>query len=825
MHSKTFRFLFLIISFLLAGFAPLQPARALPEESFSSDEIVPGELIVGTETGFSANALQSTPGVTVRPSRPQLAKLNARVVNVPPGQEAEFMRRLRRQKGVRFVEPNYRVQAELTPDDTLWPQQYGLPQIQAPAAWDITTGSGSVILAIIDSGIDSSHPEFAGRILPGYDFVDDDTTPNDQCGHGTHVAGIAAAQGNNAAGVAGVAWNVQIMPVRVLNGFCGGSILDVAEAMVWAVERGARVINLSLGTSAPSTLLQNGSYYAYTHGAAIFAAAGNAGTAPVVYPAAYAWVMAVGATDATITRASFSNTGTALDLMAPGSNIVSTLPQYGGFLYNNPCPSAFPCGQPTDYGTLSGTSMASGYAAGAAALLASLPQFDSPDKIYQALTGTALDLDVAGRDDNTGYGLIQLYDALLFTPTIVPTPTPLPPSVSYDVLDSQTCGNLVSYNWRDATGGSFVPVFGNDGSATVAMPFTFDFGGVIYSSITVSANGYLTFIPADGGIKDNFFLPGIAEPNNFIAPFWDDLNPSAGGFIYQATFGAPGNREYVIEWYQIPRAGMSSTTSRLTFEVVLFESNNDILFQYQTLTGTGADGSSATVGVEYADGTVGREYSYNQSGALSAGLAILFTPFATGSTPPSSSCSVYTRPVDTSGGLFEVLPFCVSIPPGAMQHSGTLQIQLVNSVPAIPRQFLDLHHYADITLSFVPPVPLAPMPEAYVCYHYTTQDLLKAGGHPENLFFITYDDATKRWQSLPTAANPLLQTITARAPHFSYYAVVTSAAPVELPVTGAVLAPFVLQYFSGFLIVAAIFFMLSIIRKRRMFRGQERPWQ
>lgn len=453
--------------------------------------------------------------------------------------------------------------------------------------------------------------------------------------------------------------------------------------------------------------------------------------------------------------------------------------------------------------------MATGYASGAGALLASLAQFDSPDKIYQALTSTALDLDVPGRDDNTGYGLIQLYDALLFTPVIVPTPTPLPPAVSYDAMDSHTCNNLVTYNWRDASSGSFVPVFGNDAWATVAMPFTFDFGGVVYSSVTVSANGYLTFVPADGGIRDNFFLPGIAQPNNFIAPFWDDLNPPPDN-IYQATFGAPGSREYVIEWYQVPRFGVSK--SKLTFEAVLFEANNNILFQYQTLSGAGADGSSATVGVEYADGTAGREYSYDQSGALTAGLAILFTPFATGSTPPSNNCSVYTRPVDTSGGLFEALPFCVSIPPGAMQHSGTLQIQLVNSVPAIPAQFLDLHHYADITLSFAPPVPLAPMPEAYVCYHYTTLDLLKAGGHSENLFFIVYDDTLKRWQRLATSANPILQTITARAPHFSDYAVVTFASPpTQLPVTGAPIAPFVVW---GLLGLAVVFFVFLAIWKK-----------
>ena len=734
-------------------------------------------------------------------------------MRVPVGHERDYVQMFQNTPGIQIAEPNYVVNTEaIIPNDPFWNQQYGPAHIQAPDAWSITTGSSSVTLAIIDSGIDANHPEFAGRILPGYDFVDGDTTPQDTCGHGTHVAGIAAATGNNGIGIAGMAWNVGIMPVRVLDGYCSGSTVDVAEALVWAVERGARVINMSLGTTAPSTLLEDGTYYAYTHGAAIFAAAGNSGMSPVVYPAAYPWVMAIGATDENDQRASYSNTGAGLDLMAPGSNIYSTTP-LGNFYYH------YLDGTTSQYGTLSGTSMSTAFASGAAALLASLPRFNTPDKIYQALTSTARDLGInPGRNDTTGYGLIQVANALNFSPTIVPTPTPLPPVTSYSILNSRSCANLVKYNWLDATTGSFLPVFGNDGYATVSLPFNFTFGDQTYDNVTVSANGYLTF-GGDGSIRDNFIIPSIGQPNNFIAPFWSGLTPSVGGILYQKTLGAAPNRQYVVEWWQVSRTGYSSEDSNLTFEVSLFEGSNQILAQYNTMKGPGADGSSATIGVEYADGTVGQEYSYDQAGAVTAGQALLFMPFATGDTPPSNNCSAYTRSVDTSGGFFDSSPFCVEIPAGTLQHPATLQIQNLTQAPGLPTGYFSLNHYADISLSFSPPAPLSPMPEVYVCYHYTSSDVLHAGGHPENLFLAAYGSTSHAWEILPTVADQAQGLLTALAPHLSIYGVVTTAPPAKLPVTGS---SFVIRPLF-FLVIPVILYGLAFYVRGRRKRTPPRP--
>ncbi|MGA2503336.1 MAG: S8 family serine peptidase, partial [Anaerolineales bacterium] len=781
--------LIFLIAILLAfaGLGSLPTVLAAPG-SDSGAAIIPGEVVVIAKPGYAASMLGFPAGTSVAHSSPQLDHLHAVVLHVPAGQERDYALQLQANRGVEDAEPNYVVTTEalptpIIPNDPSWSEQYGPNHIQAGEAWTVTTGSANVILAIIDSGIDASHPEFAGRLVPGYDFVEGDSTPQDTCGHGTHVAGIAAASGNNGMGVAGIDWNAKIMPVRVLNGYCSGSTADVAEGLVWAVERGARVINLSLGTSAASTLLEDASYYAYSHGAAIFAAAGNSDISPISYPAAYPWVMAVGATDTSDQRASFSSKGAALDLMAPGINIFSTTP-LESFYYQ----SLF--GTTKEYGYLTGTSMAAAFASGAGSLLASEPQFNTPDKIYQALTSTALDLDVPGRDNNTGFGLIQLYAALTFTPTITPTPNPTPAS-SYDILNSKTCGNLVQYNWLDAVPAkNWLPVFGNDGYATVALPFDFTFGDQTYSSITVSANGYVTF-GGNGSIRDNFFIPGIGQPNNFLAPYWDDLNPSAGGLMYQQTFGAAPNRQYVVEWDGVPLNGYQSSEkqrtdySSLTFEVVLYEGSNQALFQYKTLTGDLADGSSATIGVEYGDGMFGKEYSYNQSGAIVPGQALLFVPYASGDTPPSNSCGTYTRPVDGTGGFFDSYPFCIEFASGAVAHPATLQIQNLKTAPAGPSGFSSLNRFADITLSFSPPPPLSLLPEATVCYHYSDGDLLRAGGHPENLFLAAYDSTRRAWDILPTAANTAQSLLSAQAPHLSIYGVFIPSAPASLPVTGA----------------------------------------
>lgn len=246
--------------------------------------------------------------------------------------------------------PDYYVTALDTANDPYYSDQWALRMIGAPQAWSlIPQNAPSVTVAVIDSGVCLDHPDLAGHILPGYDYIDDDENAMDVYGHGCSVAGIIAANVNNATGIAGVAPNAQILPLRVLDDRGIGTYSDVAAAIVEATDRGAQVINLSLGGVNPSPVMENAVQYAVDHGVTVIAAAGNNGAPQVFYPAAYEPVIAVGSVDRDLRISSFSNYGDDLDVMAPGRDIMTTTMDGG-------------------YGHRSGTSFAAPHVSGAAAL-------------------------------------------------------------------------------------------------------------------------------------------------------------------------------------------------------------------------------------------------------------------------------------------------------------------------------------------------------------------------------------------------------------------------------------------------------------------------
>ena len=778
----------LILVFITAG--PAQGAH-VPAPDFSAD-FVPGELIVGFKQNNLLKSFAMPSGVRAAAGAPRLDKVNAMVVQVPAGKEAAYRDELMRADSVLFVEPNYIVSADLIPDDPLWgPSSYstvgewGMQRIGAPAAWDTTQGSTGTVLAVLDSGIDAAHPEFAGRLLPGYDFYEHDATPQDLCGHGTHVAGIAAATGNNGEGVAGVNWNTRILPVRVLGPNCSGDVAGVVEGLVWAVDViGADVINLSAGTSAPSRLLEYGTYYAYQRGAALVVAAGNTGS-DLLYPAKYPWVLAVGAIDSNDQRASFSAFGTQLDLVAPGVSIVSTTPYSGVFTYQ------LTQHLKNKYGALSGTSMAAPFVSGTAAILAGRPGYSSPDQIYAALTGSAEDLGPVGFDEDTGYGVVRPDLALEFDPTSVQPPQPPPATVEYNLLSSTRCGNI-PYTWETIphTFSDYLPIFGNDDIAQVNLPFSFTFGGQAYTSATVSANGTINF-DGFGGSKENFIIPTATgnpdypESDWFLAPFWDDLNPSAGegAAVYAYTLGSSPNRRYVVEWFQVP-IQEHNTASALTFQAVLFEGSNRVAFSYQTMEGPGSSGDSATIGLEYNGGTQGMQYDYNRAGSVGSNQTILFVPHPRGDTTGVPGC-VDDGTIGPNGGGMDFAPFCLDVPAGAFSTDTRLHFSVFSSFSPLPGALQSLNHFADIEPDPMPSAPLEPQPQ--VCYHYTAADVLKAGGRPQNLVFMVYDPETRMWTRLPTVVDQTGQRILAPVPHFSTFGVFapSSAVPEEPPVTGA----------------------------------------
>ncbi len=312
-------------------------------------------------------------------------------------------------------------------------QQWNLDRIGAPDAWSLATGRQQVV-AIIDSGVDLEHPDLVdrfvrradGRVL-GRDVVEDDDVPQDPLGHGTMVAGVAAATTGNGEGVAGVAPEAQLLPVRVLDRDGRGTSSDVDEGIRWAVDHGATVVNLSLesATSGDGDSLLGGATvaapvaavdYAWQHGVVVVAAAGNSGNGFTDYPRSSPIVL-VGATDRDDERTSFSDSGRDDLLMAPGVDVVSTWCREAG---DDRCTP----GTHT-YGIADGTSFAAPHVAGAIAVLRSAGL--DADEAVDRLRATARDLDEPGPDPRTGRGLVDLAAATrgLEAPPS-PTPTPRP---------------------------------------------------------------------------------------------------------------------------------------------------------------------------------------------------------------------------------------------------------------------------------------------------------------------------------------------------------------------------------------------------------------
>jgi hypothetical protein len=269
-----------------------------------------------------------------------------------------------------------------------------LKAIGVPSAWEVTTGSEAVVVAVLDSGVDASHPDLAGRVVAGRNIVkaDDDTT--DERGHGTNMAGIIGAVTNNALGGAGVAWAAKIMPVKVT--LPSGAAIDtnVEAGIVWAVDHGADVISISLSARVEDSVLQRGVDYATMHDVLVVAAAGNGRSAVPEFPAACRGVVAVGATDASGRRTSFSNYGPWVDVNAPGVGIVTTTPNSAGFA------------------AVSGTSAAAALVTGVAVLLrAAYPQASQAD-IADRLRRSAFGRGPVGAEGIDASGVVDAAAAL-----------------------------------------------------------------------------------------------------------------------------------------------------------------------------------------------------------------------------------------------------------------------------------------------------------------------------------------------------------------------------------------------------------------------------
>jgi len=371
----------IIIAVLLFSAIIVTKLIFLKEEEFEYHEVIVGFKEI--PTSLLSSLINKYEGIILEENE----KIDTVLVKVKKGKEQTFIDKIMEEPQVEYAELNGCVHAFYVPDDPKWDKQWGPERIRCPDSWEIETGKKSVKIAIVDTGIDYTHEDLGNYVSGGYDFVNDDNDPMDDNGHGTHCAGIAAATIDNQRGVAGVA-QVSIMGEKVLDRWGSGGFSDVADGIVHAVDSGTDIISMSLGSSTPSSAIEDACTYAWDRGVILVGASGNDYDNSVSYPARYTTVIAVGALDQSDERTSWSNYGEDLELIAPGDIIMSTVP--GG-----------------DYEFYSGTSMACPHVAGVAALALSRHPEYTNQEIRDLLVDTADDLGSPGWDEEYGYGRVD----------------------------------------------------------------------------------------------------------------------------------------------------------------------------------------------------------------------------------------------------------------------------------------------------------------------------------------------------------------------------------------------------------------------------------
>jgi subtilisin family serine protease len=711
-----------------------------PKDSTVQAPFVPGEILVRLKPGLGvAAAAQIVPGAKIEKEFELVPGLQ--LIRLPATVDVmEAVRLYSQHPSVLYAQPNFlhhtMQEAHLTPNDTSYNQMWALnntgqtggtpdADIDAPEAWDLSTGSGSVVVFVIDTGVDYNHPDLIDNLwtnpgetpgngidddgngyvddVYGIDTANNDSDPMDGNGHGTHVSGTIGARGNNGLGVVGVNWQVKIGQCKFLSDSGTGSTADAIECLQYIrnlkVNKGVPVIatNNSWGGGPFEQALYDAIKAHMDAGILFIAAAGNDGTdndALPHYPSNYFLpnIISVAATDHNDALAIFalgaSNYGLrTVHVGAPGKSILST---WTGNTYN----------------TISGTSMATPHVTGLAALLkAHNPSRDwiairnlifAGGDFKPSLDGkTVLERRInafgsLGCSNTPVFGILRPFltvgggspvtiavlnincasPAGALTVTINPGGTvvnlvdngvapdlaandgiysgtwdvPAPPSgvcvfgTTYTLNFSNGASTTVlvgnpkgsydcttpSMNWRTITGTNLS--LGDDTWATVTPGFPVQFGTSSYNTVYVNANGLISFTDNTGSQYSNQQLP-YSSFTTLVAPFWDDLYPSGSNNVYWATLGSAPNRELVIEWRNV-RQWACQTGGTVRFQVVFFESSNQVLFNYQDVDFGGgcafADkGGSATIGVQVST-TDATQIGYN-SQILSDNLTVHWT--------------------------------------------------------------------------------------------------------------------------------------------------------------------------------------------------------
>lgn len=426
LFSLLFLVIILGISWFVFGDSILRRMQSEPESIVNQEELereaakfLPAEDQI---------LVKFKPGLDAAKQQEFLTKYNAKIISEMPeigsvllsvdsSNTEQLSNEIRQEDSdtLDYVEPNFKASINAVPNDTYYGAQQSAwyNSAAAPGGWDLLKGDNTII-AVIDTGIDTVHPDLKDKIVAGKDFVNNDNDPTDDNGHGTATAGTAAAITNNALGVAGSSWNSKILPLKAMDASGSGYYSQIASAIIYAADSGAQVISMSLGGTATSSTLSNAIDYAIGKNAVIVASAGNSNTA-VMYPAAYPSVISVGALNGDFTtKTSYSCYGENLDVMAYGT--AYTTNRGGG------------------YGGWAGTSFSAPYVSGLAALIKSHNSSLTPQQINDYLIQNTADLGAAGWDQNTGWGRIDYTKTLTTVVSNVP-PTPMQGIVAGKITD------------------------------------------------------------------------------------------------------------------------------------------------------------------------------------------------------------------------------------------------------------------------------------------------------------------------------------------------------------------------------------------------------
>ncbi|MFH0954847.1 MAG: Ig-like domain-containing protein [Candidatus Micrarchaeota archaeon] len=602
----------------------------------------------------------------------EIPQLGVKIIQIPSApNELAVLNALQQTEGVEFAEFDELVRPDLIPNDPLYSGQWGLQStggINAPPAWDISTGSPNVIIAILDSGADATHEDLAAKVISGWNFYNNNSNTTDLSGHGTAVAGVAAASSNNSIGVASVAWGSKIMPIKVTdeNGFGVTSLF--VQGLVWAADHNARVANISFTVSGNQSIRISAEYF-QAKGGIVVTSAGN-----TYGPSGYSeepYFLTVGATYSDGTKAPYSTYGANVDLAAPGT--ATTTSRGGG------------------YGGASGTSMSAPYVAGVAALLLSKNPGLTPKQVEDILKHFATDLGQAGYDESFGWGRVNAGQALAnWNGTGVAPPAPL---LGFPANGStQTSLTHYDFNWfnvTDPTGVTYRLQIDNNGSSFLSPEVdvnTTNTSSYMSFAIALPAGTYSWRVRATDGANNAGVWSSVRtvtnSPTDTQAPTIPILlNPSNGGSTQDYTPAFDWNDSndqypYQVQYQlQVDNSGSSFPSPEINITTW------NMYRSYYTPTEPLSVGTYSW-----------RVRAFDASGNYSAWSSVFTFTITPDTTPPPAPTPQYPTNGSVTQSVYNTYQW-TQVTDNA--NVVTYQFQLDNSTSAFPSPEIDLSGHSD----------------------------------------------------------------------------------------------------------------------------------